>query len=125
VTRLVLVVDDSEDLRNVATVALSAVAKWEVLTAGSGSEAIEIAAREHPDAILLDVMMPSLDGPATVSRLRHKDVTKAIPVIFLTAKQQPSDLERFATYDVAGIIAKPFDPMTLASEVSRILGWDR
>jgi CheY-like chemotaxis protein len=123
VTRRVLVVDDSEDLRTVATVALRAVAKWEVLTASSGIEAIEIAARELPDAILLDVMMPSLDGPATVIRLRQNDVTKATPVIFLTAKQQPSDLERFATYDVAGIIAKPFDPMTLASDVSRILGW--
>jgi CheY-like chemotaxis protein len=125
VTRRVLVVDDSEDLRTVATVALRAVARWDVLTASSGSEAIEIATREHPDAILLDVMMPSLDGPATVVRLRQQDVTKATPVIFLTAKQQPTDLERFATYDVAGIIGKPFDPMTLASEVSRILGWDR
>jgi CheY-like chemotaxis protein len=124
VTRRVLVVDDSEDLRTVATVALRTVAKWDVITASSGSEAVEVAARERPDAILLDVMMPSLDGPATVVRLRQKDVTKATPVIFLTAKQQPSDLERFATYDVAGIIAKPFDPMTLASEVSRILRWE-
>ena len=123
-SRRVLVVDDAEDLRTVATVALRAVGKWDVLTAMSGLEAIEIAALERPDAILLDVMMPSLDGPATVTRLRQNDATRSIPVIFLTAKQQPSDLERLATYDVAGIIAKPFDPMTLASEVARILRWD-
>lgn len=123
-SRRVLVVDDAEDLRTVATVALRAVGKWDVLTAMSGLEAIEIAALERPDAILLDVMMPTLDGPATVTRLRQNDATRSIPVIFLTAKQQPSDLERLATYDVAGIIAKPFDPMTLASEVARILRWD-
>lgn len=123
-SRRVLVVDDAEDLRTVATVALRAVGKWDVLTASSGVEAIEIAELERPDAILLDVMMPTLDGPATVTRLRQSDATRSIPVIFLTAKQQPSDLERLATYDVAGIIAKPFDPMTLASEVARILRWD-
>lgn len=124
-SRCVLVVDDEDDIRTVVTVALRAVAKWEVLTASSGSEAIEIAARERPDAILLDVMMPSMDGPATVARLRENDATKQTPVILLTAKQQAGDRERFERYDVAGIIAKPFDPMTLASEVSRILGWER
>jgi len=124
VTRRVLVVDDEDDTRTVATVALRAIGKWDVLNASSGSEAIEIAARERPDAILLDVMMPSMDGPATVIRLRANDATKATPVILLTAKQQASDRKRFETYDVAGIIAKPFDPMTLASEVSRILGWE-
>jgi CheY-like chemotaxis protein len=125
VSHRVLVVDDEDDIRTVATVALRAVAKWEVLTASAGREALDIAARERPDAILLDVMMPGMDGLATVARLRENDATKAIPVIFLTAKQQASDLERFEKYDIAGIVAKPFDPMTLASEVSRILGWER
>jgi CheY-like chemotaxis protein len=120
-----MVVDDEDDIRTVATVALRAIGKWDVLTASSGSEAFEVAARERPDAILLDVMMPGMDGLATVARLRENDATRATPVIFLTAKQQASDLERFKSYDVAGIIAKPFDPMTLASEVSRILGWER
>jgi CheY-like chemotaxis protein len=121
----VLVVDDEDDIRTVATVALRAIAKWKVLTATSGSEAIEIASRERPDAILLDVMMPYMDGPATVVRLRANDATKTTPVILLTAKQHAVDRERFEGYDVAGIIAKPFDPMMLAGDVSRILGWDR
>jgi CheY-like chemotaxis protein len=78
-----------------------------------------------PEAILLDVMMPGMDGPTTVERLREDPATATIPVILLTAKVQPSELRAWERLDLAGVIAKPFDPMTLASKVAALLGWDR
>jgi CheY-like chemotaxis protein len=100
------------------------VAGWEVLTAGGGAEGIQLAASRQPDAILLDVMMPELDGPATLEALRERDDTRAIPVLFMTAKAQAGELSRYASLGVAGVIPKPFDPMTLHERVSGVLGWD-
>ena len=119
----VLLVDDEDDIREVAKLSLEAIAGWEVLVASSGEECISIAANEGPDAILLDVMMPDMDGPSTLAELQSNEITRPIPVVFLTAKIQPADRERFADLGVAGVIAKPFDPMTLSSELSSILGW--
>ncbi len=122
-SRRVLVVDDEPDVREIAQVSLEAVAGWQVSTACGGAEALALAARERPEAILLDVMMPEMDGPTTLRRLAEQPETASIPVLFLTAKVHASDRSQFAGLDVAGIIGKPFDPMTLADQVAGLLGW--
>lgn len=122
-TRRVLVVDDDPLLREVAKASLEMVGGWEVLTASSGAEAVEVALREHPDAMLLDVMMPGQDGPSTLVELRTDAATRDLPVIFLTAKAGGEGRDEWKNTDASGVIGKPFDPMTLSAEVSRLLGW--
>lgn len=122
-TRRVLVVDDDPLLREVAKAALEMVGGWSVLTAGSGLEAQEIASTEQPDALLLDIMMPGMDGPSTVRALQEDPATRDIPVVFLTAKLAGQGTEDWAGSPVVGVIPKPFDPMTLSAEVARLLGW--
>ncbi|HEU0052229.1 MAG TPA: response regulator [Longimicrobium sp.] len=119
----ILVVDDEDDIREVAQLSLEMIAGWEVIPARSGEEGIRRAAEERPDAILLDVMMPDLDGPATFRRLRDDPATASIPVLLLTARAQAGDRERLEGLGVAGVLAKPFDPMELARQVSDALGW--
>ena len=121
--RRLLLVDDEDHIREVAQISLETVGGYEVSTAGSGAEGIEKAASERPDAILLDVMMPGLDGPATFERLQRDPSTDRIPVVLLTAKVQAADRQRFEELGVAGVIGKPFDPMTLPDEVAGTLGW--
>ncbi len=116
-------VDDEDDIREVAQMSLEMVGGFEVTTAASAAEGIAIAAAERPDAILLDVMMPDMDGPTAFERLRADDRTREIPVILLTAKVQAADRRRFADLGVTAVIAKPFDPMRLAAEVASVLGW--
>jgi CheY-like chemotaxis protein len=123
-TRRILIIDDEEDIREVAGLSLETVAGWEVFLANSGLQGMERAERERPDAILLDVMMPSMDGPTTFLQLQKNPKTADIPVILLTAKVQGSDQRRFAELGVAGILFKPFDPLTLSSQVSQTLGWN-
>lgn len=122
--RHILVVDDDSSIREVAHLALELVGGWRVTTAGSGAEGWERAVADRPDAMLLDVMMPGMDGPTALRRLREDPATREIPVIFLTAKVggfgAGSD-----DGQPAGVIAKPFDPMTLADEVAALLGWQR
>ena len=118
--RRVLVVDDDELLREVAKASLELVAGWAVSVAASGLEAQEKARAEHPDAIMLDVMMPGQDGPTTFAALRRDPATHDIPVIYLTAKNNTAG---WAGEGLAGVIAKPFDAMRLAAQVSRLLGW--
>ena len=121
-SRRILVVDDDPLLREVAQTALELVGGWQVSTAQSGSEAPQQARTERPDAILLDVMMPGIDGPTTVNALRADPTTSDIPIIFLTAKM-PSDLGEWRPLCLAGVISKPFNPMTLAAEMAAMLGW--
>ena len=123
--RRILLVDDEDHIREVAQVSLEMTAGWEVLTAGSGSEGLATAVAEQPDAILLDMMMPDMDGPATFQGLLADQRTRHIPVVLLTAKVQASDRRRFAALGVAGVIAKPFDPLSLADQVAETLGWGR
>ncbi len=117
----ILLVDDEADIREVAAISLQAVGGWEVSTASNGAEATVMALNEQPDAILLDVMMPEVDGPTTFRRLQDDPRTRAIPVILLTAKTQTADLRLFEELGVTGIISKPFDPMLLAEQVGRLL----
>ncbi len=115
----VLLVDDEQDIRTVAKMSLSVVGGWEVTVAASGREALELAASEQPDVILLDATMPEMDGPSTLRALRAQPSTARIPVIFLTAKVQASEIEQFRALGAAGVIAKPFDPMDLPNHVRR------
>jgi len=123
VTRRVLLIDDDELIREVAEVSLAKVGGWEVLTASSGEEGLHMAVGEHPDAILLDVMMPGLDGPGTLARLQAGPATATIPVVFLTAKVRQSEQQQWIDLGAAGVLVKPFDPMSLANQVAEVLGW--
>lgn len=117
----ILIIDDDEDILEVAQLTFEAVSNWQVFTAISGSEGIVKAQAKQPDAILLDVMMPEMDGVTCFDRLQSNSATRNIPVILLTAKVQSMDKQKFATLEVAGIIAKPFDPMLLTHQVEKIL----
>lgn len=119
----ILIIDDEDDIREVASLALEATAGWEILTASNGQEGIQRAAQEKPDAILMDVMMPGMDGPTTFKAMQENPETAGIPVILLTAKVQGVDQRRFAGLGVAAVLFKPFDPMTLADQMAEVLGW--
>ncbi|HZY63118.1 MAG TPA: response regulator [Edaphobacter sp.] len=121
--RRILIIDDEDDIREVVALALEATAGWQVLTASSGAEGIAVATAEKPDAILLDVMMPGMDGPTTFRTMRQDPMLAHIPVILLTAKVQEADQRRFTSLGVTAILFKPFDPMTLAKQISESLGW--
>ena len=116
-----LVVDDEEDVRFVAQMSLGRVGGMEVIVASSGEEGVARARSERPDFILLDMMMPGMDGAATFRALRLESDTAAIPVVFLTAKAMTSEVERLKELGAKGVVLKPFDPMTLATEIRTIL----
>ena len=117
----ILIIDDEADIRRIAHLALGRVGAMDVLEAQSGVEGLRKAEVAHPDAILLDVMMPGLDGPSTLAALRSNPATANSPVIFLTAKAMLSELERLRALGAAGVLTKPFDPMTLALQVRAAL----
>ena len=119
----VVVIDDEDDIREIAQDSLELLGGYQVSTASSGTEGLADARAQQPDTILLDMMMPGMDGSATFQKLQEDATTQGIPVILLTAKVQASDRLRFATLGVAGVIAKPFDPISLAGQVAQILGW--
>ena len=121
--RRILIIDDEDDIREVAALSLESVAGWEIITARSGAEGIEKAKEEKPDAILMDVMMPAMDGPTTFREMQKVPEISAIPVILLTAKVQGVDQRRFAGLGVTAVLFKPFDPLTLADQMSTALGW--
>ncbi len=121
--RQLLIIDDDGDIREVAGLSLEMTQGWTITAANGGAAGIAVAGTCAPDAILLDVMMPDMDGPATLRVLQSREATKSIPVIFLTAKVQAADRENFMQLGVRGIIAKPFDPVTLGDEISLLLGW--
>jgi len=122
-TRRILIIDDEDDIREVAALSLESVAGWQVSTASSGAEGMRLAAAELPDAILMDVMMPAMDGPTTFREMQKLPELASIPVILLTAKVQGVDQRRFAGLGVTAVLFKPFDPLTLAEQMSEALGW--
>jgi two-component system, OmpR family, response regulator len=113
----VLYVDDEPDIREVVAMSLSLDPAFAVRSCASGGEAIAATADWSPDLILLDVMMPEMDGPMTLARLRERPRTAKVPVVFMTARAQASEHDRLLALGAAGVIAKPFDPMTLAAKV--------
>ena len=119
----ILIIDDEDDIREVAALSLESVAGWDVVTASSGAQGLTKAAKEKPDAIVLDVMMPGMDGPTTFLELKKNPATAHIPVLLLTAKVHPTDQKRFADLGVKAVLFKPFDPMKLSEQISKVLGW--
>lgn len=120
----VLIVDDEDDIRELARISLERVGGLRVVVARSGEEALTIAVSESPDAILLDAQMPGLDGPGTLARLKADPATEPIPVVFLTGSVQAAEMDRFKTLGATGVLPKPFDPMGLAADLRRCVGWD-
>lgn len=120
----ILIVDDQEHLRELVQLCLEDLAGWNTLVAQSGQECLQILETERPNAILLDLSMPGMDGFAVYDRLQSDPITRSIPVILLTARVMSSDMAEFAEMGVAGVIRKPFEPTTLPEKVAEILGWD-
>ncbi|QIR37379.1 response regulator [Tolypothrix sp. PCC 7910] len=119
----ILVIDDEKNLCTVIKACLENIGRWQVLVAQSGTEGLAVAKSEHPDAILLDVMMPDIDGMSLFHSLQDNLTTNGIPVILLTAKVQTVDLNEFSQLAIAGVISKPFDPLRLSELVANTLGW--
>jgi CheY-like chemotaxis protein len=117
----ILYVDDEPDIRELVEISLGLDSRHDVRTASGGVEALAIAGEWMPDLILIDVMMPEMDGPATLEQLRAREDTANIPVVFMTARTQKYEIERFRGLGAAGVIAKPFDPMTLADSVRQYI----
>jgi two-component system OmpR family response regulator len=117
-----LLVEDDEAIRTIAHLSLERIGGWSVLDASSGDEALRIlTSGERFAVIVMDVMMPGLDGPDTLRRLRDDGLLADTPVVFLTAKAQRAERERLSALGAMGVIAKPFDPLTLPQELSRLL----
>ena len=123
--RRILIIDDEDDIREVAALALETTAGWEIVTASSGPDGIRAAANSKPvpDAILMDVMMPGMDGPTTFRLMQQNPDLAGIPVLLLTAKVQGVSQRRFAGLGVSAVLFKPFNPLTLAAQISEKLGW--
>ena len=119
----ILLIDDEETIQEVVQVGIEIEAGWQVAIASSGLEGINLAQTQQPDAILLDVMMPDMDGISTLSNLKADAKTRSIPVIFLTAKTQASEKDQLQNLGVVDVITKPFNSMTLASQIAKILRW--
>jgi len=117
----VLIVDDEEDIRRIGRLALARVGGMEVVEASDGAEGLRRAAEDHPDVVLLDLMMPGMDGAATLQKLRADPATAAIPVVFLTAKAQPAEIAKLKEMGAVGVLTKPFDPMTLSDRLKALL----
>ncbi len=123
-SKRILIIDDEVGIRRITQIALNVVAGWEVLTAASGQEGVAIAQAEQPDAILLDMMMPIMDGVATLKQLQMNSDTQKIPVILLTAKAQISEQQEFAELPIIGIITKPFKAPDLVQQMCALLHWN-
>ena len=116
----ILYVDDEPDIREIVQMALGLVPTLTVTVAESGMRALQSMLTHKPDLVLLDVMMPNMDGPTTLQQMRASPQLQAIPVIFMTAKAMPQEVARFRALGAAAVIAKPFDPMLLAEHVFAI-----
>jgi CheY-like chemotaxis protein len=122
-TKTILVIDDEPDIREVVCLVLEELGGWQSDQAGSGQEGLAKAGAQPWDAILLDVSMPDMDGVAVFKELQARPSTRAIPVILLTARVLKSDIDRFTELGVAGIIAKPFNPLQVWRDLATMLGW--
>lgn len=123
ICKSILIIEDEEDIQALITLALEMNVNWKVITASSGEEGIATAEKEVPDAILLDVMMPGIDGFKTFERLQANPLTKSIPVILITTKFPTTEPKQLRRIGIKGIISKPFDPLILESDITQILDW--
>lgn len=122
-TKRVLLIDDEADVREVVQACLQDVGGWDVLAVASPQEGLDKAVAIQPDAIILDISMPAMNGFAFLQRLRANSITQHIPVVFLTAKARWFTPQQLQAFDVAGAIAKPFNPLSLTDEIAKTLGW--
>ncbi len=120
--KCILYVEDEPDIQAIARMALEEIGGFTLEICNNGEEALEKVADFKPDLLLLDVMLPGLDGPDTLVQLRQQPGLAKTPAIFLTAKIQPEEMEEYLKLDSVGVIPKPFNPMTLANEIRRL--WD-
>ena len=118
--KLIVYVEDDPDIQMVAQMALEVVGGLVLRSCSSGQDALAAVAACKPDLILLDVMMPGMDGPTTLAELRKLPATAATPVIFMTAKVQAAEVAHYKSLGALGVIAKPFDPMLLAQQVRQM-----
>ncbi|WP_088889606.1 response regulator [Leptolyngbya ohadii] len=122
-TQKILLIDDDQAIQAFIQVAIRKITGWETMTADSGIEGISQARTNAPDAILLDISMPDMDGFQVFEQLQSDPLTRSIPVILLRAKILPNDHRRFAEMGIAGVITKPFDPIGVWQQVAKVLGW--
>ncbi|WP_088889021.1 response regulator [Leptolyngbya ohadii] len=119
----ILVIDDEADIREIARMSLKITKQWDVLIAATGNEGVAIAAAEQPDAILLDVIMPEVDGIATLQALNQNTATQHIPVLLLTATVRVATQKQYAELGAKAVLLKPFDPAMLGTQIERLLNW--
>ncbi len=117
----ILIIDDEDDVRDIASMCLGLIDGEQVLTAAGGQEGLDLAAQHKPDVILLDLMMPVMDGAETLRRLRDNAQTADIPVIFLTVKNIPSEVDRLMELGALAVMRKPFEPTTLGAQITEIV----
>ncbi|AFZ59915.1 response regulator [Anabaena cylindrica FACHB-243] len=122
-TKRVLIIDDEPGIRQIVQISLKAIAGWDVLLAASGKEGITVARVEVPDAILLDVMMPEMDGISTFQQMQTYSELHSIPTILLTAKAQTIEQRQFSELGVTGVITKPFKAPDLVKQMRSLLNW--
>lgn len=120
--RRILYVEDEPDIREITRLALELMGGYEVQVCASGREALQQLQDFMPDFILLDVMMPDMDGPATLAAIRAMPGMQTVPVAFMTAKAQPAEIVQLQALGAKGVIVKPFDPITLAAQVRVLWG---
>jgi CheY-like chemotaxis protein len=120
----IVIVEDEKDIRAILRHAIELIKGWSVMEAADGAAGLDLIRRELPDAILLDVMMPKVDGRELFRRLRQDETTQSIPVIFITASLQRQDIESLEELSPVAILAKPFDPIAIVRTISELLAWD-
>jgi CheY-like chemotaxis protein len=119
----IVIVEDDPDIQAIARLSLEEVGGYGVEAFDTGAAAVEYARKQKPELVILDVMMPGMDGPATLAELRKLESARDVPVIFMTAKAQGAEAESLRKLGAIGVIPKPFDPMTLAQAVREL--WDK
>ncbi|MEN9872043.1 MAG: hypothetical protein RLZZ171_3035 [Cyanobacteriota bacterium] len=120
-SKSILIIDDEEDVKDIAQMGLEMAGDWQVITASTGKEGLDLATSSQPEVILLDLMMPEWDGIETLKHLKANQSTAAIPVILMTAKTQSAIATELTELDLAGVITKPFRPLELPEQIAQIL----
>jgi CheY-like chemotaxis protein len=120
-SKSILIIDDEEDVKDIAQMGLEMAGDWQVITASTGKEGLDLAKNSQPEVILLDLMMPEWDGIETLKHLKANQSTAAIPVILMTAKTQSAIATELTELDLAGVITKPFRPLELPEQIAQIL----
>lgn len=118
--RHILYVDDDDDILEVTKLCLESMGGFHVTCRGSGAEIVSVIESLRPDLILLDVMMPGVDGPSTLKLLQQGTAPPHVPVIFMTARVRDAEIREYLTFGAAGVVAKPFDPMKISAQVAGI-----